>query len=38
EFIKTLDDYIVWYNKERIKNTLGGMSPIEYRQSLGLQV
>ena len=38
EFIKTVDDYIVWYNKERIKNTLGGMSPIEYRQSLGLQV
>lgn len=38
EFIQILNDYLVWYNTKRIKNTLGGMSPVEYRQSLGLQV
>lgn len=36
EFIETLDQYIHWYNEKRIKLSLGGMSPVEYRQSLGL--
>lgn len=36
DFIKILNDYIVWYNELRIKKTLGYMSPMEYRQSLGL--
>lgn len=36
EFIDTLDEYLVWYNEERIKLSLGAMSPLEYRQSLGL--
>lgn len=31
-----LDDYIHWYNEERIKLSLGGMSPMQYRRSLGL--
>lgn len=35
EFIDILDNYLVWYNEQRIKLSLGGMSPIEYRQSLG---
>ena len=36
EFIKILDDYLVWYNEKRIKLSLGAMSPLEYRQSLKL--
>lgn len=36
QFIKTVHDYIVWYNEKRIKISLGAMSPIEYRESLGL--
>lgn len=36
EFIDKLDQYIIWYNEKRIKMSLGGMSPMAYRQSLGL--
>lgn len=36
EFIKELDDYLKWFSNKRIKMSLGGLSPIEYRQSLGL--
>lgn len=36
EFISILDEYIHWYAEKRIKLSLGGMSPIQYRQSLGL--
>ncbi|WP_217953155.1 IS3 family transposase [Adlercreutzia caecimuris] len=35
-FIEALCDYIEWYNKDRIKLSLGGMSPAQYRRSLGL--
>lgn len=35
-FIATVNRYIRWYNEERIKESLGWMSPIEYRHSLGL--
>ncbi|MFC2706251.1 MAG: IS3 family transposase, partial [Olsenella profusa] len=28
--------YIERYNKTRIKRSLGSMSPLQYRQSLGL--
>ncbi len=35
EFIDTLNAYLIWYNEERIKISLGNMSPKEYRQSLG---
>lgn len=38
EFIDILDGYLVWYNEKRIKLSLGAMSPLEYRQSLGLVV
>lgn len=38
EFIKELDEYISWYNEDRIKISLGGMSPIQHRRSLGLIV
>ena len=36
EFIAMLDDYIHWYNESRIKESLGWMSPLEYRYSLGI--
>ena len=36
DFINTLDSYLRWYNEKRIKISLGAMSPLEYRQSLGL--
>jgi putative transposase len=35
QFIDELDSYLRWYNEERIKMTLGAMSPIAYRQSIG---
>jgi transposase InsO family protein len=38
DFIKELDAYLRWYNEKRIKLSLGGMSPMEYRCSLGLIV
>ena len=36
DFISDLDRYIHWYAEKRIKISLGGLSPIEYRRSLGL--
>ncbi len=36
EFISLLNKYLIWYNEKRIKISLGNMSPLEYRQSLGL--
>ena len=36
QFIEAVDSYIRWYNEKRIKISLGALSPIEYRQSLGL--
>ena len=36
EFIDILDTYIQWYSEKRIKVSLGGMSPMQYRRSLGL--
>lgn len=35
DFAQELDDYINWYNRKRIKLSLGGLSPLEYRQHLG---
>lgn len=36
EFIDILHQYIHWYAEKRRKLSLGGLSPIEYRKSLGL--
>ena len=36
EFMGILDKYLVWHNEKRIKLSLGGMSPLEYRLNLGL--
>ena len=38
DFINELNSYIDWYNTKRIKKSLGYMSPVEYRHSLGLAV
>lgn len=36
QFIRELHSYIRWYNASRIKLSLGGMSPLEYRRHLGI--
>jgi putative transposase len=36
QFINELDSYIIWYNEKRIKMSLGALSPIDYRRSMGL--
>ena len=36
QFVEAVDSYIRWYNEKRIKISLGSLSPIEYRVSLGL--
>lgn len=36
QFIKWVDDYICWYKEKRIKISLGGQSPLQYRQANGL--
>ena len=38
EFIHNVDDYMRWYNEDRIKLSLGALSPAAYRQSLGLTI
>lgn len=34
-FIAEVDSYIRWYNRQRIKMSLGSRSPIDYRANLG---
>ena len=36
QFIQIIDSYMYWYSEKRIKISLGSLSPLEYRQSLGL--
>ena len=36
DFIEISNNYLIWYNESRIKKSLGYMSPMEYRRSLGL--
>ncbi|NLX85800.1 MAG: IS3 family transposase, partial [Clostridiales bacterium] len=38
QFIDKLDNYLRWYNEKRIKMSLGAMSPVDYRRSIGLAV
>jgi transposase InsO family protein/transposase-like protein len=35
ELRKAVDEYLHWYNEERIKVSLGGLSPLQYRRKLG---
>ena len=34
--VQSLDRVVRWYKEKRIKDSLGYLSPIEYRESLGL--
>ncbi len=36
KFMDILNRYLHWYNEQRIKMSLGAMSPLEYRRSLNL--
>ena len=36
EFIQLVNEYMEWYREKRIKISLGGKSPMDYRRSLGL--
>ena len=38
EFIQEVNDYMQWYCRDRIKTTLGGLSPLDYRRSIGVCV
>ena len=38
QLIEIVDSYIRWYSEKRIKISLGSLSPIEYRESLGFTV
>ena len=38
QFVAEVDAYIRWYNEPRIKISLGSLSPVEYRKSLGLSI
>ena len=38
EFIHEVNRYMGWYCKDRIKSTLGGLSPLDYRRSIGIAV
>lgn len=38
EFIQEVDEYMHWYCKDRIKSTLGRLSPLDYRRSIGVAV
>ena len=38
EFMQEVDSYMRWYCKDRIKSTLGGLSPLDYRRSIGVGV
>lgn len=35
DFIELLDEYLKWYNTQRIKLSLGGISIMKYRKSMG---
>lgn len=37
-FIRKLDQYLHWYAEKRIKLSLGGLSPVEYRLANGYRV
>jgi|GEM_PF-3473020 len=33
QFVQLVDSYIRWYNEKRLKLSLGGLSPVEFRAS-----
>ena len=38
ELIQAINKYMNWYRTSRIKSTLGGLSPLEYRRRIGVGV
>ncbi|WP_279608846.1 MULTISPECIES: IS3 family transposase [Burkholderia cepacia complex] len=36
QIVEVLNAYVCWYNEKRIKGSIGYLSPIEYRESLGI--
>lgn len=38
DLIQAINEYMDWYCTSRIKSTLGGLSPLEYRRRLGVGV
>ena len=38
DLIRAINKYMNWYRTSRIKSTLGGLSPLEYRRRLGVCV
>ena len=36
ELIKEITQYIYWYNHDRIKSRLGGISPIQFKEKQGV--
>lgn len=38
QFINAIDEYMHWYVEKRIKVSLGGLSPLEYRRKLGIAI
>ena len=38
EVLVLIDEYIHWYDHEHIKQSLGWMSPVQYRQSQGMTI
>lgn len=38
EFIQQVNEYMIWYRDTRIKVSLGGMSPAEFRIKMGITV
>ena len=38
DLIQAINEYMNWYRTSRIKSTLGGLSPLEYRRRLGVCV
>ena len=38
DLIQAINRYMIWYRTSRIKSTLGGLSPLEYRMRIGVGV
>ncbi len=38
KFIEEVEQYMNWYRTDRIKLSLGGLSPLNYRRRLGVAV
>ena len=36
EFVQVINDYMMWYREKRMKESLGGSSPLECRQNFEL--